>query len=392
MPRPTFSGLTVAQRQHTENCSKRLGQEIQAQGGSIGFDQYMQLVLHDPAVGYYHTQQPVFGKHGDFVTAPESSVHLAYCIAHSCARLIRDDAQRNILEIGAGRGRLALDMLRYLHIWGVTPRRYYIYEPSEMLRNAQRDLLEEHMPESMSVVEWLPNLHTELGSAIVVANEVLDALPVKCFLADSRQISEKCVTLTDQGDLDWLVQEPSYELDVALDYLTVMLDSPPAGELYCSEINLQLGKTLATWSDCCEQCVMLLIDYGYPQSEYYHPQRKMGTLRSYFQHRVSENPFACPGLQDITADVDFSALAQAAGRLQMGVLSFGSQRNFMLANHLLDWRPAGKTQAEQVAQTAQLKQLTLGSAVGERFQVMVLGKGIEYGPDRFTLRDMRARL
>lgn len=392
MPRPTFSGLTVAQQQHTENCSKRLGQEIQAQGGSIGFDQYMQLVLHDPAVGYYHTQQPVFGKHGDFVTAPESSVHLAYCIAHSCARLIRDDAQRNILEIGAGRGRLALDMLRYLHIWGVTPRRYYIYEPSEMLRNAQRDLLEEQMPESMSVVEWLPNLHTELGSAIVVANEVLDALPVKCFLADSRQISERCVTLTDQEGLDWLVQEPSYELDVALDYLTVMLDSPPAGELYCSEINLQLGKTLATWSDCCEQCIMLLIDYGYPQSEYYHPQRNMGTLRSYFQHRVSENPFALPGLQDITADVDFSALAQAAGRLQMGVLSFGSQRNFMLANHLLDWRPAGKTQAEQVAQTAQLKQLTLGSAVGERFQVMVLGKGIEYGPDRFTLRDMRARL
>ena len=392
MPRPTFSELTAEQRQHTENCMERLGWEIQAQGGSISFDQYMQLVLHDPAVGYYHTQQPVFGKHGDFVTAPESSVHLAYCIAHSCARLIRDDAQRNILEVGAGRGRLALDMLRYLHVWGVTPRRYYIYEPSEMLRNAQRDLLEEHMPEGMSVVEWLPDLHTELGSTIVVANEVLDALPVKCFAADSRKISERCVTLTDQGELDWLVQEPSYELDVALDYLTVMLDSPPAGELYCSEINLQLGKTLATWSDCCEQCIMLLIDYGYPQSEYYHPQRNMGTLRSYFRHQVAENPFACPGLQDITADVDFSALAQAAGQLQMGVLSFGSQRNFMLANHLLDWRPAGKTQAEQVAQTAQLKQLTLGSAVGERFQVMVLGKGIEYGPDRFTLRDMRARL
>ena len=392
MPRPTISGLTAEQRQHTENCRQRLGQEIQAQGGSISFDQYMQLVLHDPAVGYYHTQQPVFGKHGDFVTAPESSVHLAYCIAHSCARLIRDDAQRNILEVGAGRGRLALDMLRYLHIWGVTPSRYYIYEPSEMLRNAQRDLLEEHMPESMSVVEWLPDLRTELGSAIVVANEVLDALPVKCFVADSRQISERCVTLTDQGELGWLVQEPSYELDVALDYLTVMLDCPPAGELYSSEINLQLGKTLATWSDCCEQCIMLLIDYGYPQSEYYHPQRNMGTLRSYFRHRVSENPFTCPGLQDITADVDFSALAQAAGRLQMGVLSFSSQRNFMLANHLLDWRPAGKTQAERVAQTAQLKQLTLGSAVGERFQVMVLGKGIEYGPDRFTLRDMRTRL
>ena len=393
MPRPTFSELTAEQQQHTETCRKRLAQEIQAQGGSISFDQYMQLVLHDHSVGYYHSQPPVFGKHGDFITAPESSVHLAYCIAHACAKLIRDDAQRNILEVGAGRGQLALDMLRYLQAWGVSPRKYYIFEPSEMLRNAQRELLEEHMPESMSMVEWLPDLHTGLGSAIVIANEVLDALPVKCFVVNSRrQINERCVALTDEGELDWLEQKPSYELDVALDYLTVMLDRPPAGEPYYSEINLQLGKTLASWSDCCEQCIMLLIDYGYPQSEYYHPQRHMGTLRSYFRHRVSEDLLACPGIQDITADVDFSALAQAAKRLQMGILSFGSQRNFMLANHLLDWRPAGNTQAEQVAQIAQLKQLTLGSAVGERFQVMVLGKGIEYGPDQFTLRDMRARL
>lgn len=393
MPRPTFSELTAEQQQHTETCRKRLAQEIQAQGGSISFDQYMQLVLHDHSVGYYHSQPPVFGKHGDFITAPESSVHLAYCIAHACAKLIRDDAQRNILEVGAGRGQLALDMLRYLQAWGVSPRKYYIFEPSEMLRNAQRELLEEHMPESMSMVEWLPDLHTGLGSAIVIANEVLDALPVKCFVVNSRrQINERCVALTDEGELDWLEQKPSYELDVALDYLTVMLDRPPAGEPYYSEINLQLGKTLASWSDCCEQCIMLLIDYGYPQSEYYHPQRHMGTLRSYFRHRVSEDLLACPGIQDITADVDFSALAQAAKRLQMGILSFGSQRNFMLANHLLDWRPAGNTQAEQVAQIAQLKQLTLGSAVGERFQVMVLGKGIEYGSDQFTLRDMRARL
>ena len=392
MPRATLFELTAAQQQHTENCKECVAQEIRARDGNIGFDEYMQLILHDHSVGYYHTQHPVFGEQGDFITVPETSVHLAYCIAHACAGLIRDDAQRSILEIGAGRGQLALDVIRYLHAWGVTPRKYYIFEPSKVLRDSQRRLLEEHMPGSMSVVEWLPNLQAPLGSAIVIANEVLDALPVKCFIANSRQIKERCVTLTEQGDLGWQVQDPSYELDAALDYLTVMLDSPPVAEVYCSEINLELETTLATWSNCCEQCVMFLIDYGYPQSEYYHPQRTMGTLRSYFRHQVSENPFAYPGFQDITADVNFSALAQAAGRLHMGVLSFGSQRNFMLANHLLDWRPVGKTQAEQIAQIAQLKQLTLGSAVAERFQVMVLGKGIEYGPDRFTLRDMRARL
>ena len=118
----------------------------------------------------------------------------------------------------------------------------------------------------------------------------------------------------------------------------------------------------------------------------------MGTLRSYFKHQVSEDPFTNPGLQDITADVDFSALAKAAAHLDLGVLSFGSQRNFMLANHLLDWQPAENDELERIKQIAQLKRLTLGSAMSERFQVMVLGKGIDYGPDRFTLRDMRARL
>ncbi|MBT8125783.1 MAG: SAM-dependent methyltransferase, partial [Gammaproteobacteria bacterium] len=131
---------------------------------------------------------------------------------------------------------------------------------------------------------------------------------------------------------------------------------------------------------------------GYPQHEYYHPQRNMGTLRSYFKHQVSEDVFTNPGLQDITADVDFSAVAKIASYLRMGVLSFSSQRNFMLANNLLDWQPLAENEMERLAQIAQLKQLTLGSAISERFQVMVLSKGIEYGADRFTLRDMRARL
>ena len=391
MPRSTLFELTAAQQRHTEKCRERIKQKIRSQGGSIGFDQYMQLALHDRATGYYHSPYPVFGSRGDFVTVPETSVHLAYCLAHACAGLIRDDNRRCILEIGAGSGQLALDVIRHLYTWGQLPRKYYIFEPSEALRTTQQELFEDQLPEIVSVAEWLPDLSADLGSSIVIANEVLDVLPVKCFMVDSQKTAERCVTLTEQGKLGWHLQNPACELDAALDCLTVMLDEPPAGS-YCSEINLDLENTLAVWSNGCEQCIMFLIDYGYPRSEYYHPQRTMGTLRSYFRHQVSENPFTHPGLQDITVDVDFSALAKAAARLRMGVLSFGSQRNFMLANHLLDWRPAGETQTERVAQIAQLKQLTLGSAIGERFQVMVLGKGIDYGADRFTLRDMRARL
>ena len=170
-----------------------------------------------------------------------------------------------------------------------------------------------------------------------------------------------------------------------------MLDEPLA-QGYQSEINLNYEYTLNTWSKVCQQCVMFLIDYGYPRHEYYHPQRNMGTLRCYFKHQVSDNVLCNPGIQDITADVDFSAVAKAATYLQLGLLAFGTQRNFMLANHLLEWQPNTDDEVERLAQIAQLKQLTLGSAISERFQVMVLGKGIDYGADRFTVRDMRARL
>jgi SAM-dependent MidA family methyltransferase len=171
----------------------------------------------------------------------------------------------------------------------------------------------------------------------------------------------------------------------------VMLNEPLA-DGYQSEINLQIEPTLAFWANSCKQCVMFLIDYGYPCNEYYHPQRNMGTLRSYYKHQVSEDVFVNPGLQDITADIDFSAVAKVASYLSMGVLSFSSQRNFMLANNLLNWQPSADNEVERLAQIAQLKQLTLGSVISERFQVMVLGKGIDYGADRFTMRDMRARL
>ena len=255
----------------------------------------------------------------------------------------------------------------------------------------QKKFLEAKVPEQFPIIEWLPDLYSEMESVIIIANEVLDALPVKCFEVHSQDIKERCVSLTRDGDFVWQLRDPSDSLDAAVDYITVMLDEPLC-ENYRSEINLSLHKTLSEWTNCFQQCVLFIIDYGYPRREYYHPQRSMGTLRSYFKHQVSEDPFANPGLQDITADVDFSAVAEAASNLNLGVLSFGAQRNFMLANHLLNWQPPKNNEIDRIAQIAQLKQLTLGSAIGERFQVMVLGKGIDYGADRFTMRDMRARL
>ncbi len=387
--------LSQAQQLTTQCCATRIKEFINEKG-EIGFDEYMQLALHDPEVGYYCQQDELFGKEGDFTTVPETSVHLAFCLAHACAKLIRDDAQRCILEIGAGSGKLACDLLKYLKTWGMLPGHYYIYEPSEVLRSKQHEFLAQELPEYVEQVEWLENLSGDsksgnIETVIIIANEVLDALPVKCFEVGPQKIYERCVTLSQENEFVWMLKDPPEKLDAALDFITVMLDEPLT-EGYQSEINLQIEPTLSSWANSCEQCVMFLIDYGYPRHEYYHPQRHMGTLRSYSKHQVSEDVFTHPGLQDITADVDFSAVAKIASYLSMGLLSFSSQRNFMLANNLLDWQPSADTEVERIAQIAQLKQLTLGSAISERFQVMVLGKGIDYGADRFTMRDMRARL
>ena len=383
--------LSESQEAHTKKCFERVKQEINNHNDSIGFDKYMEIVLHDPSVGYYNYRHEIFGESGDFTTVPEFSAHLAYCLAHACAKLIYDDAKRDILEIGAGNGKLASEIISYLITWGQIPNRYYIYEPSISLREKQKEHFEKEIPEHVSIIEWLPDLSCKIETAIILANEVLDALPVNCFQVQNESIQERCVAISDEGNFTWRLQNPSGELDAALDYITVMLNEP-LGENYCSELNLNLEDTLLKWSDCCSQCIMFLIDYGFPQTEYYHPQRNMGTLRCYFNHQLSEDPFLIPGLQDITADVDFTAVAKVAKYLKMGVLSFSSQRNFMLANNLLDWRPSGQDEMERIAQIAQLKQLTLGSTISERFQVMVLGKGIDYGADRFSLRDMRIRL
>jgi len=154
MPDSNSTALSAAQRAHTENCALCIRQEIERQGGCIGFDRYMQLALHDPSTGYYHHKQQIFGKDGDFSTVPELSVHLAYCLAHACARLIRDDERWTILEIGAGSGRLARDIIGFLHAWRRPPSRYYIYEPSDLLRVRQKELLAAEIPQYTEIFSF----------------------------------------------------------------------------------------------------------------------------------------------------------------------------------------------------------------------------------------------
>ena len=390
MSKVLFNPPSESQLSISQCCSQQI-KDLILNNNTIGFDEYMQIALYDTKFGYYQGQNEIFGEQGDFTTTPEISSHLAYCLAHACAKLIHDDAKRCILEIGAGSGKLSCEIIQYLANWKILPKQYYIYETSPALRVKQRKILEQALPDYIENIQWLSDLSNELETVIIIANEVLDALPVKCFQIQKQSIHEKVVALNDEGDFEWDLKEANDDMNSAYSFITAMMDEPFA-EGYQSEINLNLAPTLENWANACQQCVMILIDYGYPCHEYYHPQRSMGTLRSYFKHQVTEEVFAYPGLQDITADVDFTAVANIAAQLQMGVLAFSSQRNFMLANHLLEWQPNADSEVERLAQIAQLKQLTLGSAISERFQVMVLGKGIDYGADQFTMRDMRARL
>ena len=202
------NSLSEAQQYATQQCAQQIKETIDKKG-EIGFDEYMQIALHDPKVGYYQRQDEIFGKKGDFTTVPETSVHLAYCLAHACAKLIHDDGERVILEIGAGDGKLVCDILKNLASWKILPNRYYIYETSVALRVKQRHLLEQELPDYVDKVEWLADLSTQLNTVIVIANEVLDALPVKCFEVQAQSIHERYVGLDDQSNFRWVLQRTS---------------------------------------------------------------------------------------------------------------------------------------------------------------------------------------
>jgi len=374
MTNQVFSQLSEAQLHASQQCSQRIKQRVRDKG-NIGFDEFMQIALFDSDYGYYQRKDEIFGAGGDFTTVPETSDHLAFCLAHAAAKIINNDSNTAILEIGAGSGKLCCEVLQTLSNLDMLPERYYIYETSAKLRDRQRALITKELPEFVEHVHWLDDLSCEIETAIIIANEVLDALPVKCFQMKEQGIKEKVVALNDAGEFNWSLKIPNDALTEALDSIVTVFDESFT-EAYESEINPNLESTLASWASICKKCVMLLIDYGYPRHEYYHPQRNMGTLRSYYKHQVSEDVLAFPGLQDITADVDFTAIAEVADKLNMKVLSFGSQRNFMLANQLLDWQPNTDDEVERLAQIAQLKQLTL----------------MYFDAKQFTLRDMRARL
>jgi SAM-dependent MidA family methyltransferase len=365
--------------------------EIEAAGGAIRFSRYMELCLYAPGLGYYSAGQRKFGAGGDFVTAPEVSVLFGRCLARCCAEVLQPAGSRDILEFGAGSGRLAVDLLGELDALDCLPRRYFILERSADLQQRQQQLLTRELPQLVERVVWLDRLPPAGFRGVMLANEVLDAMAVERFHWHGTAAMQYFVAQGAAG-FEWLERPvETLRLQTAIDDLVAACQLP-AG--YVSEINLSLGPWLHSVAGRLEEGLLLLLDYGYVRDEYYHPQRSSGTLMCHYRQRAHADPFLWPGLQDITAHVDFTAVAEAASAAGLTVSGYTSQAWFLLdcglEGLLQDAGPTDSVAYLQLAQQA--KTLILPGEMGERFKSIALTRGIEQPLPGFRMQDFRYRL
>ncbi len=376
---------------HSQALSEIIRAKIRKSGGSIGFDHYMELALYRPGLGYYSAGMSKFGALGDFVTAPQVSSLFSQCIARQCDSLLHKLGKGSILELGAGTGVMAADLLETLDNLGNVPERYYILELSADLRQRQAKTLQSRMPRLCGTITWLDSLPSSGFRGVVLANEVLDAMPVQCFSLDGQTVLERSVGIEDDKRFGWRDLPAKADLSLKVRGLMEQLSEPLAFG-YCSEINPLLGAWMKALADSLAQAVIIVIDFGYPRREYYHPQRTQGTLLCHYQHRAHDDPFFYPGLQDISANVDFSAVAEAGVAAGLELLGYTSQAHFLFANGLDEIFAGVKDDGLRMKYAQQIKRLTLPSEMGERFQVMALSKAFDEPLQGFALRDLRFRL
>jgi len=350
----------------------------------------MELCLYTPGLGYYSAGQRKFGAGGDFVTAPEITPLFGGCLAHSACAVLESIGGGDILEFGAGSGQLAIDLLGELQGSGCLPGRYLILERSAELRQRQQQALQEQLPQLLDRVSWIDGLPDAGFRGIMLANEVLDAMAVERFQWDGRAISLFHVCCEDDA-FQWHQQQSLDEAATAAESLARRCQLP-AG--YISELNVALPAWLRSVAARLEQGLLLLIDYGYPRHEYYHPQHSSGTLLCHYRQRVHDDPFLWPGLQDITAHVDFTAVAEAALAADLEVSGYTTQAFFLLDCGLDDLLqqggPTDSTHYMQLAQQA--KTLILPGEMGERFKCIGLTRGLTTAVPGFRMQDDRHRL
>ncbi len=376
--------LAISQR-----LEGRIRAEIAAAGGRLPFDRFMELALYAPGLGYYVAGATKLGPGGDFITAPEVSPLFGACLASQCAEALERLGGGDILELGPGSGALAVQVLSRLQALGALPEHYWMLEPSPDLRERQGRAIKASLPDMIGRCRWLDRL-PEGFRGVVLANEVLDAMPVHRFRVGSHEAIEECFVREQQGDLvdAWgPIRSPGLHDVVAALQAAGLATSPGYG----SEVNLRLGPWLAALGRSVTAGLVLLIDYGYPERAYYQPDRTMGTLMCHLRHQAHSDPYRHIGLQDITAHVDFSAAARAGRGAGFALAGFATQGQFLIGCGI-DRLMQGADGAPDLDLVLGAKQLLLPTAMGERFKVLGLTRGLAGPWCGFSMRDLSDRL
>jgi len=388
----------AAARAHSQRLVALIRERIRAAGGALSFADYMNLALYAPGLGYYSAGTRKFGPAGDFVTAPEVSPLFSRVLARELAAMLESVGGGDILELGAGSGVMAADILTALDAAGAVPQRYLILEVSADLRDRQRRLVEERVPHLLAQVHWLDTLPAKPLRGVIVGNEVADALPVERFRRDADGVSRMVVTETPTGlALDWVTAPPALaEAVVALEARLGRRLAPG----YVSELSLGLAGWTADVAAALGEGFLLLADYGLGESEYYAPERSAGTFRCHYRHRAHEDALHWPGLQDLTAWVDFTALADAGLSAGLELAGYTTQAHFLIGAGLEEELAGFESldERQRLSLSAEVKTLTLPGEMGEAFRFMAFSRAADGAPSRpfrprgFALSDLRRTL
>lgn len=370
----------------------RIADEIESGDGWIGFDRFMEIALYAPGMGYYSGGAHKFGAAGDFVTAPEISTAFSQTLGAQAAQILALSAPQ-IVEVGAGSGRLAVDLLLELELRDSLPERYAILDLSGELRERQRETISHSAPHLLDRVDWLDRL-PERFDGLVLANELLDAMPVHLVVwgsgGDDRTILERGVGWNNNAFV-WFDRPAEGRV---LDRAHALAAECPVPPGCLSEIGLASTDWTAAWAGILGKGALLLIDYGFPRHEFYHPQRAVGTLMCHYRHHAHGDPFFLPGLQDITAHVDFTAIVESGFDAGLEVLGYTTQAAFLLSCGLTEVlaRTPAEDHKRYLPQAQAANKLISPAEMGELFKVLALGKGIDATLIGFSHGDRSATL
>jgi SAM-dependent MidA family methyltransferase len=359
---------------HSEKLYQHIKQQLIAQ--PLSFHDVMEQLLYAPGLGYYSAGAAKIGASGDFITAPEISPYFGYALARQCAQILSESCA-SILEIGAGLGTMARDILQQLEIDNNLPEHYYILEISADLRQRQQSLLKQQIPHLYSKFIWLEELPETPFEGVIIANEVIDAMPVHLFEMTATGATEIQVALSEMDELTFH-QSGFISESLQQWFSREAIKNIEFTEGYCSEVNLMMESWMTGLAKFLKRGLILIIDYGYPRHEYYLPERSQGTLLSYYRHHSHDQVLFLAGLQDITAHVDFTAVAETASDAGLSVAGYTNQASFLSGCGILQMAEqavAGDIEKQyKIAQ--QIRTLLMPEEMGELFKVMALTKDL----------------